>query len=574
MAAVLLLLVGAALFGSAVLGAQTPAADLRGLWEATLRFGPDVRGRLLLLHTPEGWRADIAGFSVTAEVSGQAVSFTLPGGDGRFRGMRSGEEIHGQWIQPPTRYSGGSYATPVTLRPDGADRWRGTVTPFDDRFTYYLPVIPQPDGSLRTYLRNPERNQGRFLPVSRIALSDMDVSLLAAGRDTPLVRGRFEGDVITLPLRGGSYDFTRVRNDSSSAFYPRGNPAPRYRYTPPVRIDDGWPVGSVEDVGISRQAIERFVQMLIDQPMDSITTPQIHSLLIARHGRLVVEEYFHGHHRDRPHETRSAAKSWTATLIGAAMHAGISIRMDTPVYATMLGQAPADLDPRKRAMTLAHLMAMTAGFNCDADDTTSANEDVMDERGVADWYGYTLAVPLVSAPGDKVFYCSTEPNLAGGMLARIAGEPLPELFDRLVARPLQMRTYHLFLQPSGEAYGGGGHQFLPRDFLKMAQLLVNGGRWNDRQVLPPDWLGRITESLRDLTPTQQYGYLWNSAVYPRAEGGGTVRAFFAGGNGGQIFMAIPDLDLVIGFTGGNYADAVMFNGQRVYVPRYLLPAVQ
>jgi CubicO group peptidase (beta-lactamase class C family) len=286
----------------------------------------------------------------------------------------------------------------------------------------------------------------------------------------------------------------------------------------------------------------------------------------------VVEEYFHGYHRDRPHETRSAAKSWTATLIGAAMQAGIPIRMDTPVYATMLGQVPADLDPRKRAMTLAHLMAMTAGFNCDADDTTSANEDVMDQRGVADWYGYTLAVPLVSAPGDKVYYCSTEPNLAGGMLARIAGEPLPELFDRLVARPLGMGTYHLVLQPSGEAYGGGGHQFLPRDFLKMAQLLANGGRWNDRQVLPPDWLRRITASLRDMGSTQQYAYLWNSVEYPR--GDGKVRAFFAGGNGGQIFMAIPDLDLVIGFTGGNYADAVMFNGQRVYVPRYLLPAVQ
>jgi len=558
----------------ALLGAQTAPADLRGLWEATLRFGPDVRGELVLLRTSDGWRADLAGYSVAVEVRGQVFSFALPGANGRFRGTRSGPEIHGQWIQPPTRYSGGSYATPVTLRPDGADRWRGTVSPFDDRFTYYLPVIPQADGNLRTYLRNPDRNQGRFLPVSRIVPNGADIRLTGTARDTPLVRGRYEDGVITLPLRGGTYDFTRVRDESASAFYPRGIPAPRYRYAPPIPIDDGWPVGSVEDVGISRQAIEQFVQLLIDQPMDSIDTPQIHSLLIARHGRLVVEEYFHGYHRDRPHETRSAAKSWTATLIGAAMQAGVPIRMDTPVYATLLGQVPADLDPRKRAMTLAHLMAMTAGFNCDADDTTSANEDVMDERGVADWYGYTLAVPLVSAPGEQVYYCSTEPNLAGGMLARIAAEPLAELFDRLVARPLRMRAYHLVLQPGGEAYGGGGHQFLPRDFLKMAQLLVSGGRWDDRQIVPPDWLRRITESLRDLGPTQQYGYLWNSVAYPRGAGGGTVRAYFAGGNGGQIFMAVPDLDLVIGFTGGNYADPVMFNGQRVYVPRYLLPAVQ
>jgi CubicO group peptidase (beta-lactamase class C family) len=561
----------AALWLCLAASASAQSTDLAGLWEASLRFGPDIRGALIIYRAPDGWRAEIAGFSVVSQVHGQSIAFELPDGKGRFRGEWRGKEIHGQWIQAPTRYSGRMYATSVTLRSDGPNRWRGTVTPFDDRFSWYMPVIPQPDGSLRTYLRNPDRNQGRFLPVSRITLDGAVVRLMGPDGDGALVLGQYEDGVITLPLRGGTYAFTRARDETSSPFYPRGAPAPRYRYMPPIQLDDGWPVGAVEDVGISRQEIERFVQMLLDMRMDSIGSHQLHSLLIARHGRLVVEEYFHGYHRDLPHETRSAAKSWTATLIGAAMQAGIPVRMDTPVYATMLDQVPVDLDPRKRAMTLEHLMAMTAGFNCDENDPASANEDVMDERGIENWYAHTLAVPLVSAPGETVFYCSTEPNLAGGMLAKIAGEPLPELFDRLVARPLQMRTYHLILQ-DGEAYGGGGHVFLPRDFLKMAQLLLHGGRWNNEQILPADWLRRIAASLRDLTPTQQYGYLWNSARYSHVDR--DVRAYFAGGNGGQIFMAIPDLDLVIGFTGGNYADPATFTAQRVYVPRYILPAVK
>src|SRR2546430_17142427 len=141
--------------------------------------------------------------------------------------------------------------------------------------------------------------------------------------------------------------------------------------------------------------------MLIDMPMDSLNTMQIHSLLIAGHGKLVLEEYFHGASRDEPHNLRSASKSWTATLIGAAMHAGVPLRLDTPVYRTMLGILPADLDPRKGAMTLEHLLTMTAGFNCDQDDSTSANEDVMDDRGIEHWWDYTLTVSLVSAPGDK-----------------------------------------------------------------------------------------------------------------------------------------------------------------------------
>src|SRR3989442_8857761 len=195
--------------------------------------------------------------------------------------------------------------------------------------------------------------------------------------------------------------------------------------------------------------------MLSDMRMDPLNTMKIHSLLIARHGKLVLEEYFHGASRDEPHNLRSASKSWTATLIGAAMHAGVPLRLDTPVYRTMLGTVPADLDPRKRAMTLEHLLTMTAGFNCDEDDSTSANGDVMDSRGIEHWWDYTLNVSLVSAPGDKMFYCSTEAHLAGGLLAKVPRTPQLELFDRLLARPMRMRNYYLGLR-DGDAYGGGG----------------------------------------------------------------------------------------------------------------------
>jgi len=188
-----------------------------------------------------------------------------------------------------------------------------------------------------------------------------------------------------------------------------------------------------------------------------------------------------------------------------------------------------------------------------------------------DWYRYTLNVPMLTAPGDTIVYCSIEPNLAGGMLRKIAREPLPEMFYRLVARPLQMRTYHLMLSPTGEAYGAGGHYFVPRDFMKLAQLMLDDGRWKGRQIVSRDWARKSTSALRNLTKTQQYGWLWNSVEYPYK--GGTVRAFFAGGNGGQVFMAIPQLDLVIAFTGGNYNDRATFIAQRMFVPEHILPTV-
>jgi CubicO group peptidase (beta-lactamase class C family) len=313
--------------------------------------------------------------------------------------------------------------------------------------------------------------------------------------------------------------------------------------------------------------------MLIDVPMDSLGSSQVHSVLIARHGKLVVEEYFHGYHRDMPHDTRSAAKSWTAVLIGAAMQAGIPIDLNTPVYQTMLGSVPSDLDPRKRAMKLEHLISMTAGYDCDDNESSAPlSEDAMQEQTEEpDWYRYTLNAPMANMPGEKIVYCSAVSNLAGGVLSKVAGEPLPELFHRLLAKPLQMGTYHLFLTPTGDAYGGGGHHFRSRDFMKLPQLMVNGGKWNGRQILSKEWTERSGAALRDLSTVQQYGYLWNSVKYSYKDK--KVHAYFAGGNGGQIFMGIPELDLVIAFTGGSYADPALFIPQREYVPKYILPAV-
>ena len=98
-------------------------------------------------------------------------------------------------------------------------------------------------------------------------------------------------------------------------------------------------------------------------------------------------------------------------LIGAAMQAGVPIRLDTPVYQTMLGSVPPDLDPRKKAMTLEHLISMTAGFDCDDSGDRPGDEDPMQEqRKEPDWYKYSLNVPMAWNNGDKIVYCSMPPS--------------------------------------------------------------------------------------------------------------------------------------------------------------------
>ena len=555
------------------------APDLAGLWEAKRSFGPEVKGRLLLVRRDGRLVADIAGHSVPVTQSPAGIGFTLPDGRGSFRGRIEGRTVRGFWIQPADGLLGRAYSTPVTLAwKDGA--WRGEVIPLEEANSYYLPVTRGPDGKLAAYLRNPERNEGLFQQVKTVVREGDSVRLVGNRRgqteQVVLREGRLdaEGAVLTVPGSGGSYDFVKLDGRTASPFYPRG-PAPvRYSYAPPVRLDDGWPVATLEEVGLSRPAIEAFVQGLIDTRMDSVNASQIHSVLIARHGKLVLEEYFHGHDRDRPHDTRSAGKSMAAVMVGAAMQAGLPVGEETPVYATMLGTLPAGLDPRKRAMKLGHLLTMTGGHFCnDNNSDAPASEDRMQTQlQEPDWYRFILAAPLDREPGEKIVYCGADPHLAGGVLSKAVGEPLPELFDRLIARPLRMGPYHLNLSPTGEPYLGGGGYFRPRDFMKLPQLMVNGGTWEGRRIVSRAWALRTTAALRDLSPTQQYGYLWNSHEYPWK--GRRVRGFFAAGNGGQIFMGVPDLDLVIAFTGGNYGDTrILRIPQTRLIPELILPAV-
>ena len=538
--------------------------DLAGLWQARLRFGPDIRGTLTIAKDPDAWRGEIAGLSTTVKVEGDKVTMIMDQGDfyGRFDKERT--RITGHWVQG----SGGLYASPVTLTKAGNYLWRGEVVPRNDEFRVYLKITPREDGTMSVFLRNPERNFGVFWRLDTLERSGETVRLKSG--DRVAAEGFFRNGVLTLPLRGGTYDFRRVRDDQVTDFHPRGRPSVPYVYRPPRPRDDGWTVASVDDVGISREAITKFIQMIIDTPIDKANAIELHGVLIARHGKLVVEEYFHGEHADKPHDSRSASKSLTATLIGAAIHAGVPLKPSRSVYEVMGKQTD---EPRKRAMTLEHLLTMTSGFYCDDNDEKApGNEDkIQEQQEEPDYYKLALNLPMESDPGTHPVYCSIAPHLAGGVLTRAAGRSLPELFHELIAVPMQMKRYHMNLAPTLDAYMGGGLQFLPRDMIKLAQLHMNGGTWNGKRIVSEEWAKRATSPLVTLAK-RGYGYLWWIDERPYKDR--KVTTYMAGGNGSQIAMAIPELDLVIGFWGGNYSDRVASVPQSEYVEKWILPALK
>lgn len=564
------------------------ADELVGLWKAKKRFGPDARGPLMIQKEGASYIADMMGRRMPVRMDQGELTFDLPDNQGSFRGKLDGKNILGHWFRPGTLVNNGDptslvAASPVFLKPDAPNRWSGIVVPLQDDYTFYLMAEKRPDGSVGILLRNPERDFGNQIGAERLTREGNVVKLIGKRRgekeDRELSTGTFDpaNQVLTLFFlnRGLSYDFMREGDESD--FYSRGKNPGRYSYrTPPAR-DDGWPTGTLAEANIDRAAIEKLVQMISETPETTVDTPQIHGILIARHGKLVLEEYFHGFSRDMLHNTRSASKSVTATLVGAAMQAGAPLKLSSPVYQMMNGGTfPPDLEPQKRMMTLENLLTMSSGFFCDDNnpDAPGRENHMWQQTEERDFYRFYMKLPMDRKPGEKGVYCSGDPNLALGMVGRATGEDPLYIFDRLLGGPMKIDRYAWNLDPARHPYGGGGLNLLLRDFMKFGQLMLNGGTWQGRRILSRDFVARASSSLKDLGSLtfRKYGYLWWGRDYPYRER--KVYAFAALGAGGQNVMVIPDLDLVLASFSGSYATRAYRRFSDELIPEYILPAVR
>lgn len=556
------------------LAAAPAAAQLpEGYWVSRSRFAPSAAATLEIRRQGRRGRAILDGAEAAFAFRGDELSFAMPG-RGRFRGRLTGQAIRGFWLGP-ARASDPSrpFATSVVLGAAGAGRWQGALQPPEDVFTLYLRTFRDAEGNLTASFRNPDRNQRGGATRFRIA-RDGDALRLTAGPDPANPVVTLPGEIVSGRLRfdwpglGRPLELAPADAAAVPGFFPRPPSDPLYAYRAPEEIGDGWRTARAGETGMDEAALAGLVRRIAAVDPTERGAPLIHSLLVAHRGRLVLEEYFYGFDRDTPHDLRSAGKTFASVLLGALMRRGARIGPDSRIYPMLARQGPfANPHPDKAAITLAHLMTHSAGLACDDNDENSpGNEDRMqDQSAQPDWWRYTLDLPMVHRPGTRYAYCSANMNLVGAALREASGLPLPELFDRMVAEPLQFRSWHWNLMPSGEGYLGGGAYLLPRDLLKVGQMWLDGGTWNGRRIVDASWVARSTAPAIEINPettglsaeafSNSYGrgsdgLAWHLGAVTVGER--RYRAYNANGNGGQILMVVPELELVVVFTAENY----------------------
>ncbi|MEM1245741.1 MAG: serine hydrolase [Acidobacteriota bacterium] len=541
-----------------------------GVWRAQEDFGPRLVGELRIeLTEGEAGTAQIGGRQAKLErtVTGIAAEF---GEGSSFRGdFTEDGTIRGVWIQATGVSFTYPHAAPLVLEKNGKDRWRGQVPVVDDAITFFLKVETDDEGKQHAFLRNPERNLGIFLRIATLQHKNGKVALLSEDGSERMT-GRYDlgNEVLSLysDQAGQTFDFYRMADVEGSDFAAALGTG-RGTDRAPEELGDGWEVAKAAD-SLDVEPLDTLISELRADVADSVFSRYVHSLQIAHRGRLVVDEYFYGNHEATPHDTRSAGKSVTSVVAGAAKLQGADLSLDTDVHAVFGREAD---DP---PLLLRHLLTMSPGWACDDDDGDSpGNEGTMQyQTEQPDWWAYSLDLERIAEPGANDVYCSGSINLAYGVVSKVAGRPLPELLRDLVAEPLEIDTFFMNLDPLERGYGGGGLRMRPRDLLKFGQLMVDDGVWKGRRILSSEW---VKESLRphsSLNVPDDYGLAWWRIAYD--VDGREIQAYYASGNGGQLIFAVPALELSVLFTAGNYNNFGTWRSYRdELMPDYILPAV-
>jgi CubicO group peptidase (beta-lactamase class C family) len=587
--------------------AQTaPDADIVGLWFYQTHFPVGLEGELTITRRGDRWRAEIGGQSAEARAQDGAVRIDFPEG-AAFGGMLDarGRLERGYWARREMthdpRYTEGAaqaYAGPLSLRADGANRWRATVEPLQDPLTLFLNIYRNADGVLMAAIRNPEHN--RHGPAMQLFVSRDGPTLRLGAAATP---GDLDlaATLMPNPERLTMYwqginrfvSFTRATPQQAAHFTARPRDEPRYAYRQPQDLGDGWQIARARDLGVDEAGLARAVHWITDIDPSARRGWMIHSMAVSYRGRLILDEYFYGYDAATPHDMRSASKALSAVTLGAVMMEGGSITPDTPITELLAPFGPfANPDPRKDRILVRHALTHTTGLACDdafEEPLSPGNESVMQtQREEPNWWRFMLNLPMAHEPGERYAYCSGGISLAGGALTMATGEWLPALFDRTIARPLQFQRYYWNLMPNGEGYLGGGAFVRTRDFLKMGQAYLDGGVWNGQRIATEEWVSDALAPHVPITPetTGVTGDRFQNFYYPGAPGEGLgwhnlwVRsgdqrypAHFTNGNGGQLLLMVPQFDLVVMFTAGNYRTGVWNLERDAIVGEIIIPAL-
>jgi CubicO group peptidase (beta-lactamase class C family) len=333
------------------------------------------------------------------------------------------------------------------------------------------------------------------------------------------------------------------------------------------------PIKPYNGLPVSKESFDRDKIKMLKGHVAGNTFRHITSIVALKNGKILLEEYFNGSARDSLHDVRSVGKSFASTLLGMAIRDKYLRTVQQTLNEFYDGKDYRNYSPAKERVTLRELLTMSSRFNGDDDDMDSpGNEENM--YPTDNWVKFTLNLPLDTVKyHGQWHYFTAGVMLLGSILDKIIPGGLEKYADANLFKQLGITRYQWVYTPQHVPSTAGGIRMKALDFAKYGQLYANAGRWNNRQVVPKEWVNETLSHQLPITgrENEYYGYLfWNKTFH---SDGKAYEAYYCSGNGGNKIYILKDQPLVVVITATAYGQSYAHAQVERMMEEYILPAV-
>jgi len=271
-------------------------------------------------------------------------------------------------------------------------------------------------------------------------------------------------------------------------------------------------------------------------------------LIIVQDGKIRLEKYALGYGPQGRWTSFSVAKSFTSTLVGAAVKDGYIKSLDDKVSAYIPGLKGSAYDD----VSVRQLLTMTSGVEWN-EDYTDPKSDVAQFNlqkpvpGEDITVSYMKTLPREAPAGSKWVYKTGETNLIGVLVSSATGKTLSDYLSEKVWKPFGMEQDAVWmLGATGHEISGCCISASLKDYARFGLFILGGGVAGGEKVLPDGWLAAATTKQADIDqPGRGYGYQW----WTNDDG-----SFAAQGIFGQGIFIDPKRRLIIA-SNGNWPTA-------------------
>ena len=247
----------------------------------------------------------------------------------------------------------------------------------------------------------------------------------------------------------------------------------------PARFD----VAPLQGDPYPRAAAGEVDERVLSEMIGTAEATQSSSFLVIHDGKLVAERTFEGE-RDKLVQTMSVSKSFSSLAIGYLIEEKKIPSVDVPLAKYF----PDFAKGQKAKITLLQVLNHTTGIE------HGKNANALDRS--PDRVAYVRKLPLVSEPGAQFSYNNEASALLAGVIRQASGMEVDEYLAPRLFAPLGITHYTWQKDDAKHTCTYHGLSLSARDLAKVGMVLMDGGRYQGKQVVPPGWLEAATKAAR------------------------------------------------------------------------------